>query len=283
MMRTLIHILFLWFSFLSSGIAQAQIAIQHSQSFDGARIQMLNGHREEALMILKELYSAKRDSKTQTMIENFSTQFLNQDSEALFFHAINLIGARKFAEAKDKLDQANSKDPAHVLIIMRLGQVERELNLLEPAEEHLKFAAKLNPFLRDIKIMFGLLKISQNEDRDALKFFEPYKAFIQNTPALLCEYLPLLKRLEKTQEYNSIKRRIFSTKKPSTLEWMALVKDDLLNDVESKTVKVALKKCESEKEKCLDGIDQELKKLQYLWLPKEDPIVLLKVNGVPSR
>ena len=276
-MQTGIHKLLRKFSYSLMGfLFLFSVASAHSQTFDDAREEMLSGHRAEALSTLREIYYSKRDQKSQNLIENYSTQFLTQEGEGFYYQAINLIGAKKFAEAKERLDLANTKEPSHVLILMRLGQVETQLNLKEAAEEHLKTAIKLNPFHRDCRLLQAQLKWASGDEKEAFRTLESYKSYVLQNPVLLNIYLKMLKKLGKNAEIENIKRQIMSQGKAPVLNWVGLLLYAKLKPEETKLGKQALDKCNHDADHCFEAIEQNSKRTQFLWAPTEDLKPLLK-------
>ncbi|MBC7398007.1 MAG: hypothetical protein H7333_11240, partial [Bdellovibrionales bacterium] len=85
-----------------------------------ARAMISLERRQEALKLLDELYATHKDERTQKLFNLAGTLFFNQDTSTLYYEAVQLLSGAKFAEAKDKLDQAASKEPGQVMVLVRL-------------------------------------------------------------------------------------------------------------------------------------------------------------------
>ncbi len=259
--------IFIFLSFSQKTFADEGDLESRSQTFDDAREQMLAGHRSEALTILKNIYNLRHDSRSGLLIESYSTQFFTQESESLYCQAVQLIGARKWSEAKDKLEAAATKEPDQGLILLRLVQVYLELGQKELSEEKLKAALKLNPLNKDLRLYQAMIKLVNGEERDGLRNLDAMKSYILSNPLVGSLYLLALKKALRINELYQIKTRIFSDSNLKTSIAYALTFNQILklNPHDQKTVRAQLDHC-GPKGICKELLEREEKKSQYLWL-----------------
>jgi hypothetical protein len=80
--------------------------------------------RIDSLKVLVPLHQGSKDERVARLVRLASEMFFNQETSNLFFEALRLLSIGKYGDAKDRLEQANSKEAGNLIVIQRLIQVE---------------------------------------------------------------------------------------------------------------------------------------------------------------
>lgn len=175
--------------------------IEHAveKSIEQAKATFLEGNREEALLKLLTL-PGKQDPRVLSVIQNMSGQFLSSENAKFYFQGVQLIGDRKWLEAKERLEQAISKEPNNVLLLLRLSQIQIELNQPNKAEELLKEALKWNPYSASSRLMMARTLQKKGDLKEAYRWYDSQRALLAKDPFLFYNFLVLLKESGKISE-----------------------------------------------------------------------------------
>jgi hypothetical protein len=100
--------------------------------------------RAEAIALLKKLNEpgGRHDDRARSLFELSLTQFFSQDTSTLYFEAVKFISQQRWAEARERLDQAASKEPGQGWILLRQIQVHLALNAKAALEDDFKLASE---------------------------------------------------------------------------------------------------------------------------------------------
>ena len=107
--------------------------------------------RADALKVLGPYYPAHHEDRFLKIFQMAGQVFFNQETSDLYFDGMRFLGLQKFAEARERFEQALGREPGQVLVLVRLIQVEILLNQIEPARLHLKEALGFAPYFNELR------------------------------------------------------------------------------------------------------------------------------------
>lgn len=227
--------------------------------------------RQEALKLLGELVIAHKDERAQKLYHLAGTLFFSQDTSTLYYEAVQLLSASKFAEAKERLDQAAAKEPGQVMVLARLVEVEMLLGQKEAARNHLKLAQARTLLFPELKIYSAKMDLDapqekDEESEDFVRQLLPLKASLLDNEVTLTFWAEALKRTKRSQELALLGQKTLK-EHPTwsyALAWF-------YKNGEGTLVSPAQYKTEIDKNlKDSAGFDsrleKEMKRTQYLWM-----------------
>ncbi len=221
--------------------------------------------RNEALKVLESIERPEK-LNIEKLVNLFSTQFFNQDTSRLYYDAVNLLGSQKWAESKEKLDQANVKEPGNSLVLQRLLQVELILDQKELFQEHLKLALDLNPYAKEIKVFQARSLTLQKEYQTAYKVFQSIKNLYQENELIYVWYLDALLGLDKNSEISVLQGKLIKNHPQWLYALSWFLNKGSLNDKDRKTFLGMLQKGLKEPEKYRSFLLAEAKHTEFQWV-----------------
>jgi tetratricopeptide (TPR) repeat protein len=123
------------------------------------------GKREEALSLLTQAAANAQGNLRQTLIRRsrvVAKLFLTNDTFKTYQEGLNLIIAKKYRLAKDRLEKALSDEPDNLEILVRLGQCLVLDSSNDGALERLTAAKKLNPYEPEAQLWLGRAYYQKN-------------------------------------------------------------------------------------------------------------------------
>jgi tetratricopeptide (TPR) repeat protein len=132
--------------------------------------------RGDALKALVVYYPAHKEDRYLKVLQMAGQVFFNQETSDLYFDGMRFLGLLKFAEARDRFEQALGREPGQVLVLSRLVQVEVLLNQLESARQHLKDAQAFAPYLNELRyfeIKISALRLELESKEKGLEIKPP--------------------------------------------------------------------------------------------------------------
>ncbi|MBC7396979.1 MAG: hypothetical protein H7333_06005, partial [Bdellovibrionales bacterium] len=200
--------------------------------------------------------------------------FFNQDTSTLYYEAVQLLSGAKFAEAKDKLDQAASKEPGQVMVLVRLVQVEMILGLPAVARNHLKLAQTRTPFFPELKIFEAKLnldapEVSEEDPIDWMKALLPVKAALLDNEITLSFWAEALKRSKKSQELAVLGQKTLKDHPDWSYALAWYYKNGEGTLVTPAQYKTQIEKNLKDKAEFEARLQKEMKRTQYYWVGYE--------------
>lgn len=245
-----------------------------------AREKMLDGKRAEALQILNDTYQHERSTRVLQMIENFSTQFLDQRAEYSYFQALPLIAERKWAEAKGPLEAAHTEDAAQIWVLFRLGQVEFALGRTDSAQKYFASIIRLNPHFTDARTWLGALQLLTSktpaEEKDAIRMGDLKHPGVFEKPVIASMVLEAFFTKGKLSDIEPLVRRFRDrTKRDPFVALMGLKFLGPNEELEAFWKDVA-QACIKDEKSCEKKAEPKGSAFQMLWWLPENPIDSLK-------
>jgi tetratricopeptide (TPR) repeat protein len=132
--------------------------------------------RVDALKVLGSYFSTHREDRYLKLFQMAGQVFFNQETSDFYFDGMRFLGLLKFAEARERFEQALGREPGQVLVLSRLVQVELLLNQGEAARNHLKEALNFAPYLNELRyfeIKVSALKLEVESKEKGLEIKPP--------------------------------------------------------------------------------------------------------------
>jgi predicted Zn-dependent protease len=193
--------------------------------------------------------------------------FFNHDTESLYFDAVRSISISKFAEAKEKLEQAISKEPGQVLVLTRLVQVELALGLKDAAQNHLKLAQASAPFSIELKLFAAKIALdSAEDDQDWYRTFSPLKQALLENEVTLTFWAEVLKRAGKTQELESLATKTLKSNPNWTYALSWFYRAEKLSSNKNPKIRAQMEKNLKDKNLFDSALEREMNRSQYYWV-----------------
>jgi tetratricopeptide (TPR) repeat protein len=224
--------------------------------------------RAEALKVLNTLYPNHREDRVVKLLQLAGSIFFNQETSNLYFEGVRLVAARKFAEAKEKFDQANAKEPSHVLVLTRLVEIELVLGQTDQATRRLKEALLLAPQSPELKlfsIKIALLtdEATKGESLDSVGTLKkPYP--IYEAPFLLV--IEFLKRTGRSEELKTIAEDFLKAHPTWVTAQVWFYKSGLLSAKQMMAYKTQIDRALKARDRFDSDLEKEMSRSQYLWV-----------------
>jgi tetratricopeptide (TPR) repeat protein len=232
-----------------------------------ARAYLFLERRQEALGVLLSQYQEHKDERLVKLLNLAGSLFFNQETANLHYEAIQLLRASKFQDAKERIEQALSKEPSHVLLLERLIQTEILLGQSEKAWQHLKQAQALAPYSNELKLLSVRLVLDRAEEG-----FDPYIGFLPLKSLLLAEEVPCsfwveaLKRSGKTAELKALAETVLKKNPDWSLIMGALLNTQMLNSPMNKRLKAQLEKNLKDKNLFEQRLERQMSRTSQWWV-----------------
>jgi|GEM_PF-2428031 len=120
--------------------------------------------RGESLKLLNGLAQTFRDERVTKLIRSAGEIFFHQETSNLYFEGLRFLAVGKFTDARERFDQALSKEPGNTLLLTRMLQVEILLDAPDSAAGKLKELQSLAPPSPEVKA-YSLKLALLTEDR----------------------------------------------------------------------------------------------------------------------
>ncbi|MBS1959418.1 MAG: hypothetical protein JST80_08105 [Bdellovibrionales bacterium] len=223
--------------------------------------------RPEAQKLLNTwLDDSKYAELAKKQLDLVSNIFFSQETSNLYFDAVRLISIRKWAEAKDRLDQAIVKEPGNILLISRLVQVDIQLGLKDAAAEQLKVGLDLNPNQNELSVFSARLALDDEEERDAQRTLLNQKSWIFEHELPTIWYFDSLQSLKRSSEILTMQKGILKSH-PNWAELRVwLLKNGLVPKDQIAQVKTQIEELFKDPEKFNQTQESEYRKGQYYWI-----------------
>jgi hypothetical protein len=154
--------------------------------------------RQEAQKLLVSLEDTHKDERLNRLLQSAGTIFFNQETSNFYYDALEMIRGLRFADAKDRLEQALAKEPDQVLLLTRLIQMDLLLDKKNQAATNLKLAQSVTLNLPELKLFQAKLETDAqvaahaSDDPDSP---EGRDADAEPEPDLSLEFLPIKSQL----------------------------------------------------------------------------------------
>ena len=244
---------------------------KQGQNFDHdldlARAYLSLERRADALKLLGEQYPDHKEDRLLKLYTLAGSLFFNQETANLYYEAVRLISIAKFSEAKERLEQALSKEPGQVSVLTRLVQVEVQLLQKEQAMKHLKLAQSLAPYSLDLKLIGAGLVLDRPDEAEVdYQSFQALKTALMGAEVPLTFWIEVLKRTGKTNELRALAESVLKNHRSWTFAQMAVLKTGLLGPVLQKKYKAQIELNLKDKAQFESRLEQDMKQTQYLWV-----------------
>lgn len=208
----------------------------------------------------------KYEYLAQKQLDLTSNLFFNQETSNFYFDAVRLISIRKWADAKERLDQAVLKEPGNLLLISRLVQVQIQLGQKEPATEQIAAGLDLNPNQRELQVFSARLDLDNEEERDAQRTLLSQKSWIFEHELPTLWYFESLYALKRSSEILSMQKGILKVH-PSWGELrLWLLKNGLIPKDQMQTVRAQMDDMLKDPNKYNQTKESEYRQGQYYWI-----------------
>jgi thioredoxin-like negative regulator of GroEL len=131
-----------------------------------------SNRREEGLSILAQMIGHEKGARREALIRRLgvlSRSFLSNTNFQAYQDGVNLLLARKYSLAHDRMDRVLRDEPANVEILVRLGESLVLDGDWDSAAERLKLARKLNPFEPETRLWLGRAMHERGELSESLE------------------------------------------------------------------------------------------------------------------
>jgi hypothetical protein len=222
--------------------------------------------RADAQRLLGQWLDGKHDEAAQKQLDLTSNLFFNQETSNLYFDAVRLISIRKWAEAKERIDQAILKEPGNLLLISRLVQVQIQLGMRDAAREQIDAGLELNPAHRELKVFLAGLDLEDEEERDAQRTLLAEKSWIFDHELPTLWYFESLHALKRSSEVLTMQKAILKSH-PSWGELrLWILKNGLVPKDQIQVVRAQMDELLKDPEKYNQTQESEYRKGQYYWI-----------------
>ncbi|MBU6152919.1 MAG: hypothetical protein KGP28_01330 [Bdellovibrionales bacterium] len=237
------------------------------QDLQLAKALLQSEKRIESLKVLSTLYLSGREERITKLIHTASEMFFGQETSNLFFEGVRLLSIGKFADAKDRLDQANSREPGNVLVNTRLIQAEILTGAVDAASIRLKEVVALvppSPELRAFTLKLALLNDDKksSEKRSLQVPKRPYPT--AQVPFVFT--LETLKRLGKAEEIRSISGSLLKDHPKWTYAMVWAYSSGLIPDPMKTKLKVQIDRDLNNRDRFEKGLEREMSETQHFWV-----------------
>jgi hypothetical protein len=163
--------------------------------------------RVESLKVLAPLALQGRDERVVKLVKLAGEMFFSQETSNLYFEAIRFLSVGKYADAKERLEQANSREAGNIPVLTRLVQVEILTGAHEAASARLKEALILNPAgspeLKAFGLKLSLIQDDLNRGESPRNLIHPKRPWpIAEVPMVFT--LEALRRWGRVEEIRAI-------------------------------------------------------------------------------
>jgi hypothetical protein len=218
--------------------------------------------RIEAIRVLNE-YS---DERATRMLHLVSTQFYNQETATSYYEALRAISLLKWAEARELLVPALSKEPGNGLLLQRLIQVELILKQKEPLTEHLTLAEELDPDSKELKVYSAKASFDAGDEKEAYRILSAQKTLVQSNPVITVWWCDVLLKLKKYPELAAIQSRLLKDHPTWSFPIQWFIESKQLSVKEQKAFQNQLEKNLKDPAKFAQEQEAEAKRTQYQWV-----------------
>jgi tetratricopeptide (TPR) repeat protein len=224
--------------------------------------------RAESLGVLQAIPSALRDERVERLVRAAGEMFFSQETSNLFFEGLGLLELSKFGEARERFEQALSREPGNLLVLTRLAQTEILTGAFDQAQLHVKEAlaqAPTSPELRSFALKIALSKedsVKGDPSRILVHIRRPYPK--DEVPFVFA--LEALKRVGKADEIRSIAKTLIKEHPRWVHAMVWMVSSGLLQTDIRKSFRAKIE----QELKSRDRFEAELKKqmaaTQFYWV-----------------
>jgi tetratricopeptide (TPR) repeat protein len=224
--------------------------------------------RTESLKLLTALYQSHRDERVSKLLQLAGGIFFNQETSNLYFEGIRFLSVSKFSEARERFEQALSREPGNALVLTRLVQVEILLGLNDPASARLKEAISMapqSPELKAFAVKLALMADELNKGETPRTLALPRKPY----PSVEVPFvftLEALKRWGRIEEIRTIANSI-SREHPKWVYAMTwLYSNALVPEKTRKNLKAQIDRELKQRDRFEKDLEKEMKQSQYFWV-----------------
>ena len=229
--------------------------------------------RAEALKLLSSLVEVRKDERAIKLFQSAGTLFFTQETSTQYYEALDLIKTLKFAEAKERLDQALVKEPGHVLLLTRLVQVEMLLQTKDQALIHLKLAqansyanADLRLFAAKMTVENTLSDTDDENDSELYRQLLPYRLSLLENEITLTYWAEAVLHAAKMSELEQLANKILKEHAAWTYSLVWFLKKAEFGPVLQAKLKTQIDKNLKDRALFDSVLDLEMKKTDYLWV-----------------
>jgi len=194
--------------------------------------------------------------------------FFNQETSNLFFEALRLLSIGKYGDAKDRLEQANSKEAGNLMVIQRLIQVEILTGAYDSARSRLKEAMSLAPLSPEAKafaMKLALVADDQNRGDTPRSLMLPKKPYPTSQVPFVFT-LEALKRWGRVEEISAIAANLLREHPKWVFAMVWLHSSGLLSDSLKRRLKTKIDRELKNRDRFEKELDLEMKETQHYWV-----------------
>lgn len=224
--------------------------------------------RIDSLKVLVPLHQGSKDERVARLVRLASEMFFNQETSNLFFEALRLLSIGKYGDARERLEQANSKEAGNLMVIQRLIQVDILTGAYDSAGSRLKEALSLAPLSAEAKafaMKLALVADDQNRGEVPRSLMLPKKPYPASQVPFVFT-LEALKRWGKVDEIRAIASNL-SREHPKWVYAMVwLYSSGLLPDSLRGKLKTQIDRELRSRDRFEKELDSEMKETQNYWV-----------------
>jgi tetratricopeptide (TPR) repeat protein len=221
--------------------------------------------RIDSLKVLVPLHQGSKDERVARLVRLASEMFFNQETSNLFFEALRLLSIGKYGDAKDRLEQANSKEAGNLMVIQRLIQVEILTGAYDSARSRLKEAMSLAPLSPEAKafaMKLALVADDQNRGDAPRSLMLPKKPYPTSQVPFVFT-LEALKRWGRLEEISAIAANLLREHPKWVFAMVWLHSSGLLPDSVKGRFKIQIDRELKNRDRFEKDLDLEMKETQH--------------------
>jgi tetratricopeptide (TPR) repeat protein len=224
--------------------------------------------RIDSLKVLVPLHQGSRDERVARLIRLASEMFFNQETSNLFFEALRLLSVGKYGDARDRLEQANSKESGNLMVIQRLIQVDILTGAYDSAGSRLKEALSLAPLSAEAKafaMKLALVADDQNRGEVPRSLMLPKKPYPASQVPFVFT-LEALKRWGKVEEIRVIAANLVREHPKWIFAMVWLYSSGMLPDPVKGRLKMQIDRELKNRDRFEKELDLEMRETQHYWV-----------------
>ncbi len=224
--------------------------------------------RSDCLKVLLPLLQGTRDERVSRLIRLANEMFFSQETSNLYFEGLRLLSVGKFGDARERLEQANSKETGNLLVIQRLIQVEILIGAYDSAASRIKEVMSMGPLSNEMKAY--ALKLALVADEQA-RVGTPRTLMLPRRPYPLSEVpfvftLEALKKWGRTDEIRTLAESVVRERPSWIFAMVWLYSSGLLSEPMRHRLKIQIDRELKNRDRFEKRLEAEMKSTQYFWV-----------------